>query len=185
MGALEVISLIFGVFSTVLTIFSMQCKRMNYVLALQLFSNSFLVAQYVIEGAVSAIGVALLAIAQVVVSFILMRKEISFPLWLTALFMAGYAGVTAVLYTSAVDLISCAAVWFFAVSIVQKSSAACRAFSAVNCLLWLTYDIFAAPTAIITHAVISTFVIVGIIRLDRAEWRAFFCRVLGKKRSGN
>ena len=77
MGALEIISLIFGVFSTVLTIFSMQCKRMNYVLALQLFSNSFLVAQYVIEGAVSAIGVALLAIAQVVVSFVLMRKTLA------------------------------------------------------------------------------------------------------------
>ena len=176
MTELEILSLILGVFNIAASVCSMQFKNMKYVLALQLVSNSILIVQYIIEDARSAVGVALVAIVQLVISFLLTRRGIAFPVWLTGIFMVGYAIVTALCFTSVYDLISCAAVWCFALSIVQKSSALCRAISAVNCMLWVTYDIICAPTAIPTHAVITAFIIFGIIRLDRAEWREFFTR---------
>jgi hypothetical protein len=83
--------------------------------------------------------------------------------------------------TSPYDLITCAAVWFFAICIVQKRSSVARVCSLTNTILWLIYDILCAPSAVITHAVILVFVVVGIVRLDREDWMLFFSKLVKKE----
>ncbi len=182
MEPLEIVAMIIGVFTTVCAVASMQCKNMKFVLVFQLASNTLLATQYIVEGNPQVGGVVFLAIVQTVVSFILNRKSIEFPIWLIAVFMVGYAVITIISFTSFFELLPLAAVWLLAIGLTQKRSSVYRILIGTNCLLWLIYDIFCAPSAILTHAVIIIFTVSGIIRLDRAEWKSFFARIFkGKK----
>jgi hypothetical protein len=176
------IDIVLAIFTTLFTVCGMQFKNMNYILASQLASNTLLMLQYLFKGGISAAGVVIVAIVQTVISFVLSRMNKDFPVWLTGIFMIAFAVVTAIYYKNALDLITCAAVWCFAIAIVQKRSWICRAFSALNVSLWLVYDILSTTySAVVTHAVIIVFIAVGIIRLDLGEWKSFLSRIFGKK----
>ena len=175
---------IIGIFTTIFAIASMQFKDMKFVLLFQLICNSLLTMQYVLEGRVSVSGVVVLAVVQTIVRFFFDKKGKPFPVWLTCVFIVLFTVVSVVMMKSPYDLITCVAVWFFAICIVQKRSSIARLCSFTNTTLWLIYDILQAPSAVFTHAVILVFVAVGIIRLDRADWKEFFAK-LGKKKSEN
>ena len=174
------IALIISIFTTVAAVAGMQFKSMKYVIVSQLLANGLLGLQYILEGRINAGGIVFLAIVQTVVGFILTYKKIDFPVWLTIIFIVGYTAVAIIGYTSPFDILSCVAVWFFAIGIVQKRSSICRACSAINTILWLIYDIALAPSGIVTHSVILVFIIVGIIRLDRGDWAAAFRKIASK-----
>ena len=174
MEANEIIALIISIFTTLFAVAGMQFKSMKVIIVSQLVSNSLLGAQYILEDQLSASGIVMVAILQTAISFVFNHKKKAFPVWLTAFFCVAFAVVSIVYYQSAWDLLPLCAVWFFAWAMVQKNSAVCRALSFFNITLWLTYDIFNAPSAILTHAVILAFIVVGIIRQDRAEWARFF-----------
>lgn len=175
---------IIGIFTTIFAVASMQFKNMKYVLVCQLICNSLLTMQYVIEGRISVSGVVVLAVIQTIVRFFFDKKGKPFPVWLTCVFIVLFTVVSVVMMKSPYDLITCVAVWFFAICIVQKRSSVARICSFTNTVLWLIYDILQAPSAVITHAVILVFVAVGIIRLDREDWKEFF-KNLGKKQTEN
>ena len=177
---MEILAYILGIFTTGFAVASMQFKNMKLVLLFQLICNSTLTLQYVIEGRVSVSGVVILAVIQTIVRFFFDRQGKPFPVWLTCVFIAGFTAVSVIMMTSPFDLITCVAVWFYAICIVQKRSSVARICSVINTVLWLIYDILCAPSAIFTHAVILVFVIAGIIRLDREDWKLFFARFSGK-----
>jgi hypothetical protein len=162
----------------------MQFKNMKYVLICQLLSNAILGTQLVLEGQASTCGVVAVALVQTIISYILGAKKKAFPVWLTCVFIVIFTVVSIITYKSVFDILTCLAVWFFAIGIVQKRSSICRIYSLVNSILWLTYDIFCAPSAVLTHAVIIVFIVVGMIRLDREDWKKFFAK-LGKKQTKN
>lgn len=177
---MEILAYILGVFTTVFAVASMQFKNMKYVLICQLICNSILTMQYVLEDRVSVSGVVILAVVQTVVRFFFDKNGKPFPVWLTCVFIVGFTVVSVVMMTSPYDLITCAAVWLFAICIVQKRSSVARICSFGNTTLWLIYDILCAPSAIFTHAVILVFVAFGIIRLDREDWKLFFAKFFKK-----
>ena len=177
----EIIALIISIFTTLFAVAGMQFKSMKVIIVSQLLANSLLGVQYILEDQLSASGIVMVAIVQTAISFVFNYKKKAFPIWLTSLFCVAFAVVSIISYQSAWDLLPLAAVWFFAWAMVQKNSAVCRVLSIFNLALWLTYDIFNAPSAILTHAVIIAFVVVGIVRQDRAEWAAFFKKIFGKK----
>ena len=184
MQPIDVILIVLSVLTTAFTVCGMQFKNMNYILITQIISNSLLMAQYAINGGLSAAGIVIVAIVQTIVSFILTKKGIDFPYYLTGIFMVLFLVVTIIYYTTPFDIVSCAAVWCFAIAIVQKNSRICRLFSVFNVGLWLIYDFGTASySAVVTHIVVITFIIVGIIRLDIPEWRGVFDRLF-KRNNG-
>ena len=170
-GALTVLSTLFAAAS-------MQFKKMEYVLICQLVCNSLLALQYVVEGRVSVTGVIVIAVVQIIVSYFFDKKEKAFPVWLIGVFILLFTVVSVLMMESYYDLITCAAVWCCALCLAQKRSSVARIYLMINTVLWLTYDIIMwAPTAAITHGTILVFIIVGIVRLDREEWKAFFAKL--------
>ena len=182
---MEYLAYIIGIFTTAFAVASMQFKNMKYVLICQLICNSLLTMQYVIEGQISVSGVVILAVIQTIVRFFFDKAGKPFPVWLTGVFIVGYTAVSVtmmiIMDKPLYDLITCVAVWFFALCVVQRRSSVARVCSFINTVLWLIYDILQAPSAISTHAVILVFVAFGIIRLDREDWKTFFAK-LGKKK---
>ena len=177
-----IISYSITLIATAATIASMQFKNMRYVLICQLLGNSLLGLKYVLEGTVSAGGVVFLAIIQTLCSFIFSVRRKTFPLWLNLLFMGGYIVITALCFANFMDIFPCLAVLLFAVGIVQRRSSICRFCSAVNTALWLVYDIVVVPSAILMHFVVLCFIVIGMIRLDRDDYRALFSKTVSKSK---
>ena len=181
MTPVDIIAMIIGVFTTLAAVLGMQFKNMKYILASQIVSNSLLVVQYVLQGTMSGSGVVILGIVQVTIGYVLGRKNKDFPVYLTVLFIIAHTVISLISYTVPYDLLCLVAAWVFAVSMVQKSSAVCRALTLVNLSLWLVYDFgTGAYSAVLTHAVIVTLTAVAVIRLDREGWKTVFLRILGK-----
>ena len=101
-------------------------------------------------------------------------KKILIPLLIVLLFLAIFTAIVIITYMGIYDLLALAALFFFVLSITRTKSYAARICTALNCTFWLIYDILCAPSAILTHGVLLGFTVVGIIRLDRREWCAFF-----------
>lgn len=182
MEPMQITLLVLSVLTTLATVCGMQFKNMYYILISQLVSNTLLMLQYLFQDGISQAGIVIVAIVQTLISFILSTKNIEFPVWLTGVFMAAFVVVTVIYYKSPLDIVTCVAVWCFAIAIVQKKSWICRTFSALNVILWLIYDFGAAAySAAATHLVIICFTAVAIIRLDRADWKAFIRSIFGKK----
>lgn len=181
-------ALIVSILTTASAIWGMQCKKMKFVIISQLVANSLLGLQYVIEGAWSAAYTLPFAIALSVISLVFTEKGRKLPDWVIYSFIGAFALVVILppVFDSSdfgwLTLISTvlmfAALCFFVLSITSTASYKARICSATNCLLWLIYDIINAPSAILTHGVLLAFIVVGIVRLDRAEWRRFYERVV-------
>jgi len=174
METIDIIASIIGIFTTAVSVLALQLKSMRYVLICQISANVLLCVQYSLQGTLSAGGVIILAIVQALISYILSSRGVRFPTWLTAIFIVGYTAITALCYSSPFDIVTCVAVWLFAIAVIQTRSYIYRALLVGNSMLWLIYDIFVAPSAIVTHVVILVFSIVGILRLDIPEWRRIF-----------
>ena len=181
-------ALIVSILTTASAIWGMQCKKMKFVITGQLVANSLLGLQYVIEGAWSAAYTLPFAIALSVISLVFTEKGRKLPEWVIYSFIGAFALVVILppvfdasdfgWLTLISTVLMFAALCFFVLSITSTASYKARICSATNCLLWLIYDIINAPSAILTHGVLLAFIVVGIVRLDRAEWRRFYERVV-------
>jgi hypothetical protein len=180
----EIIAIVISIFTTFFAVAGMQFKSMKVIIASQLIANSLLGVQYILEDRLSASGIVMVAIVLTIISFIFTYKKKNFPIWLTVLFCIAFTAVSILSYQSAWDLLPLIAVWVFAWAMVQKASAVYRSLALCNGLLWLIYDIALAPSAILTHAVIIAFTVIGIIRQDRAEWATLFKKIFKKKDIG-
>ena len=177
---------IISVFVLIFTVAGMQFKDMKFILISQIAANGLLAAQCIVGGTLSTGGVVILATVQTIICFILNRQNVKVPTWLTVLFMVGYSGIAVMGFfvpsipSSPFDLITMVAAWFFALCVVQEKSWICRILSVANVALWLVYDIAVLPSAVINHIIIISTTIVGIIRNDRAEWRALLAKIFGR-----
>ena len=107
-------------------------------------------------------------------------KERRMPIPLVGAFVALFGFVVFYGYKGAADILAFAALFFCVLSITAKSSALARIFTSFNCLFWLVYDVLRAPTALLTHAVVLVFTLIGIIRLDRELYKSLPARLFGK-----
>lgn len=182
MSTLQIASAVISVFTTASAIIGMQCKSMRGVIIGELVANVLLGLQYVFEGAFSAAITIPFAIALSLISLFLNVKGKKVPVMVATLFVAIFAVIAFWNFTGIENLVSYLALCCFVLSITAKKSAFARIATASNCFFWLLYDIFEAPTAILTHGVLFLFTVVGIIRLDRKEW-SYALSCLFKKRN--
>jgi len=179
----EFFEIFLSVLTTLVSVVALQGRNMIFILVFQLLSNLLVVLQFIISNNISAAGVCMLAVLQIVVIFLFQRKSRAFPVWLIIIFIVGYGVVSAFCYVSPYDLISLAAAVMFAISVVQTKPAMCRFFVFLNASLWIVFDILSSSyTAIPVHSAILLFNIISIIRLDLDFWREAFLRAKEKKK---
>ena len=166
-----------SIVTTAISVIAMQCKKMAYVRALQFVANFLLVVQYAITDNLSASGVCIMAIGQVIVAIIFQRLKKPFPIPLVIFFMAAYITITVISFEKAPDILTGVAACLFALSVVQTKNENYRVCSTLNCTTWLIFDIWSGTyTAVILHATLFVIDVTTIIRLDGKMW-------LGKIRS--
>ena len=157
--------------TTLCSITSMQLKNMIWVRILQFFANTLLVVQYIITDNISASGVCVLAVVQLVVLMFFQWRGKRFPVPLTLLFMAGYLTVMALSFEKAPDILPGVAACLFALAVVQSRSEFYRIIATVNCVTWLSFDIWSETySALILHISLLTIDLFTILRLDGRMW---------------
>ena len=172
MELIDILAYAVGILTTAVAVLSMQFKSMRIVLLLQIVANGLLGLQYAIRGADTGVWSLSLGIVQIILSYVLNVKSIRFPKWLVLLFITGYLIITVFTYKSIFDVLPFIALCIFSVSIIQEKSRICRILSVLNSITFLVYDVSTQSySAIITHGTILLFLIVGILRLDLAEWK--------------
>ena len=166
---------IVGVLVTIAAVLSLQFKNMKHVLAMQVLANSLLMLNYWLLDAFSGATIALIAIAQTVIMFVvrLLENKMSkktntiITIIITIVFAIIFIASAIKTYKAPVDILSTLASMAFCFCIVQKNASVCRIFAATNSILWIGYDIGTfAWTTILTHGFSLASALIGIIRLD-------------------
>ena len=188
---IETILFVVSISVTIFSVLGMLCKKMTNLILCQLLATSLLCLQYALENAWSAAYTLPPAIALLVISFIYNHKSKSIPKWITNTFIIIFGGI--VLFQILVrtkngwdfiflaDVLVFAALVLFVICITRKKSYQSRICAVINSLLWLTYDIICAPSAILTHSAILLFTVIGIICNDRKEWKSVVRSTKGGK----
>ena len=172
MEFIDILAYAVGILTTAVAVLSMQFKSMRLVLLLQIIANGLLGVQYAIRGADTGVWSLALGVVQIILSYIFNIKNARFPKWLVILFIGGYLVITVFTFKSIFDVLPFIALCIFSVSIIQEKSRICRILSVLNSITFLVYDVSTRSySAVITHGTILLFLIIGILRLDLAEWK--------------
>ena len=171
----EVLGIVVGIFA----ISAMQMKNMTLILIFQLTANALVAVTYALKNEMSGASICFLAVAQTLAVYFLQRKGKKIPILMTSIFVVLYITCSALTYTKALDLLSATAAVCYALGVAQSKPSVCRLFFLFNGALWTVFDITtnAATTVMLIHGFLTVSGIVGMIRLDRADWKAFFTRV--------
>ena len=171
---------ILGVFILGACILSSQLKHMRNVLICQIAANVLSFLKYAMQGGISGAGVCIIAIVQTLLLYIFNVKKKNFPMWGTCLFIAAYTSIGVSMLISsknAVEIIPIFASLTFALAVIQTRTSVNRIFSCGNCIAWIIYNVFLlSPSGILLYTVLLLITVVGIIRLDREDWKKFFTR---------
>ena len=161
------ISQISGLIVSVAAITSMQLSNISHILFCQLICNGVGALSYIAVGGLSGCGIYLVALAQVIVYYILRKKCAKVPTWIAVSFIFLYIVCSLAAYENPVDLISGLAALTCALSLVQEKPGNYRLFMLLNGIIWIVYDFGVdAYTMIISHIATALFAGIGIIRLD-------------------
>ena len=143
-------------------------EKMKATLLL-VFSGNFLVAlSYVfaldgINGAVSSF----IGATQAIVNYFFNAKNKPIPIWLIVVYALSFVAVNVAVLTSAVGILAIMATLCFVGCVLSKSGKGYRIWQATNCALWIIYDILTKSYApLVTHAVLCTFTVIGILIND-------------------
>ena len=160
---------------------------MEYIVIFQSLANVLVVVQYAMRGELSASGICALAAVETLILFFINKKGKRVP-WL---FTAGFitAGVTISVITIVLngfqgigDVIPLIAIFTFNFAMVQSRAHVSRIIMFVNTSLWLILNVVNFNTSLcISYIVLLTMTVVGIIRLDLGQWRAFFKKLGAEK----
>ena len=163
----------------ILAIASMQFKSMTLILLFQIGCNTLISLTYALKDAMSGAGICLIAVVQTVLVFFFQKKNKTFPIYLTGIFVVLYIACSAMTAQGWVDIFSAAAAICYALSVVQTKPSVYRIFMLGNALLWTAYDITAKATIILilTHSLLALSGLIAMVRLDRKDWKAFFDRL--------
>ena len=160
---------------------------MQYVVILQSAANVLVVVQYGMRGELSASGVCALGAIETLILFFINKKGKRVPWYFTAGFIiAGVAlSVTMMVingFRGFGDIIPLISVFTFNFAMVQSRSHVARLLMFINTALWLVLNIVVYNQSLfISYTVLLVMALVGIIRLDLGEWRAFFKKLGAEK----
>ena len=188
---LEIIISVLGYLVLLTALISMQVKKMQYLVIFQCVSNLCVVAQYLLRGEFSAMGICTLGATLTLVIFFYDIKEKKVPKPITFAFIfAGIAVTVAVIVMNGTfnpkgDIVPLVAWVVFNVAMMQSKSWIARIFMTSNSALWLLHNVINFDLSlIITYTILVVTAIIGIIRLDRAEWGSLL-RGTGAKNKNN
>lgn len=172
--SLTVVSQILGYLACAVTIICLQQKELLKMLRLSVLSNLLAgVSNVLIPGGVSGAGVSFVAVVQALCSVVCEKKGRKVPLWLSAIFVAGYIGIGVVTYKTPLDIIPCVAALMYAAAVMQKDPFVYRICILINALLWIYYEIRVHNYALLVTVVLQfAAAVTGIIRTD----------IIGRKR---
>lgn len=160
-------SQICGIIVSIAAIISMQINNISHILLCQLICNGVGAVSYITVGGLSGCGIYLVALAQVIIYYILRKKYNKAPLWIAVCFICAYIACSLATYSNTTDLISASAALTCALSLVQEKPSRYRLFMLLNGLIWMVYDFrVGAYTMIISHVITALSAGIGIIRLD-------------------
>ena len=175
-----------GYLMLLLSILSMQVKKMQYVVILQSVANLLVVLQFAMRNELSASGVCAIGAVETLALFFINKKGARIPMWFTALFISLGLGVSVVMivingFKGVTDVLPMIAVVVFNIAMVQKRSYVSRILMIFNSAIWLSLNIISFDLSlVISYSVLILMAAVGIVRLDRGEWRALFVRLFSK-----
>ncbi len=194
-SSLDIIIFILGCAVLLTALISMQVKKLHYLVILQSISNGFAVAQYSLRSEISSVIICSLGAILTLVVFFYDRKEKRVPSPIVIAFSAAGIAVTLTVifmngaFSPRSDIIPLLAWIVFNLAMMQSKSWIARVLMMSNSSLWLILNLINFDLSLaVTYAVLVVTSIIGIIRLDRREWRAFFARILGgrtEKREGD
>lgn len=164
----NIISQILGIIVFLSAIVSMQLKNVKYILFCQLVCNGLGALCYILDGGFSGCGIYIVATIQVLVYYILRRKQINPHKILSVCFGFAYLICSIMLFKDYRDILSAIAALTCAAALAQSKSSMYRIIMFINGAIWLTYDfaIGAAFGMAISHIATTLSAAFGIIRLD-------------------
>ena len=188
---LEIIISVLGYLVLITALISMQVKKMQYLVIFQCVSNLCVVAQYLLRGEFSAMGICTLGATLTLVIFFydIKEKQVPKPIILSFV-LAGIALTVAVVIMNGTfdpkgDIVPLVAWVVFNVAMMQSKSWIARIFMASNSALWLLHNVINYDLSlIITYTILFVTAVIGMVRLDRAEWGAFL-KGMGNKNKNN
>ena len=160
------ISIVTGILAIVLK----QMKEMKKILILEVVANSLAMLNYIFVGGDSGwivSGIAVLNAVVMLVYFMCNRKA---PSVLVVVFLGIYiasSAVTLVVKGDFMELLPAFAAVCYSLSMMQKKPSNYRAWSALNPVFWMIYDIYTTSYVMfIVHLGIAVSTVVAMIRLD-------------------
>jgi len=149
-------------------------KKMGLILLCVLLSNFLMATSYLVGGGgINGAISCYIGCLQAGINFFFQRKNKDIPKWLIGVYALMF--ITANLlgeisWFSALSILACLT---FIGGIAQKNGKSYRTWHAVNSSLWCTYDIVTKSyEPLVSHLILLTFGVVGIIIHDRKQKQA-------------
>lgn len=162
-----------GVVRLLLAIYTMQRKKMENIIVLECTTNLLAAVERALLGSLAGASVCFVAIAHTILIYRFRKKDQSLPVLLSMLFVSLYTAVPLLTNQGVEGILTLIASVLFAMGIIQERSSAFRLFKLPSVLMWLIYDIIiGAYASIFTDGLAVGSALVGMIRLDRDDWRA-------------
>ena len=187
---IEIVTQILGYLVLLSALISMQTKKMAYLVIWQCLSNVFVVSQFLLRGEYSAMGICTIGAIETLVVFVYNVKNKKFPIFFTVIFTLCSFGVILGLavkrgyYEPVSDTLPLLAAILFNVAMVMPRSSVARILMTMNSIIWLILNIIKFDRSlVITYSVLITLTVIGIIRLDREDWKAFWRKLFRKEKN--
>ena len=163
---LSISGLIIGVSASII-----KGKKMGLTLLCVLLSNFLMATSYLVGGdGINGAISCYIGFLQAGINFLFQRKNKEIPKWLIGVYALMF--ITANLWGGRtwLSLLSIVACLTFIGGIAQKSGKGYRTWHVINSSLWCTYDILSKSyEPLVTHIILLTFDITGIIIHDRKK----------------
>lgn len=169
------------ILSYVLSFFGLVCilsaslikgKNMKAILFLVFAANTLVATSYLVGG--SGINGAIscyIGSAQTIINYFFECKNKPLPKWLIIIYCTAFVVVNLVLGGfNALCILAIVASLTFVMCIGQKNGAKYRAWTIINMILWISYDLFSKSFgALLTHVPQFIFTVAGMIIHDRKQ----------------
>ena len=167
-----------GIVRLLLAIYTMQRKQMENIIVLECTTNLLAAVERALLGSLVGSTVCFVAIAHTILIYLFRKKEQGLPVLLSMLFVSLYTAIPLLTNQGVEGILTLIASVLFAMGIIQERSSAFRLFKLPSVLMWLIYDvIIGAYASIFTDGLAVSSAIVGIVRLDREDWKSAFAKL--------
>ncbi|MBR2876817.1 MAG: YgjV family protein [Clostridia bacterium] len=160
----------FGILATVSAILTFQLKNKNQMLFVGIFSNAAVALNIIlVDGFSSGVIINIVAIAQIVISFIHDKKGTNVTLVEKIIFLVLYIVGGSVGFTKPIDILSIVAAVLYMVAMFQKQPQRIRYFLLGNMSAWTVYFFVLQSTAIFAQLAGITSSLIGIYRYRKSR----------------